>query len=198
MTRPPRILLFDSGRGGLTVARAVAGRLPQAHLFYCADNGGFPYGAWEEATLIERILTVLGRAIALCLPDVVVVACNTASTIAMEQLREMFPVPFVGTVPAIKPAAEQTRSGIIGVLATPATVKREYTQALIDNFAAHAQVQAAKQFINAPRQSKLWAGNTRRKPKIVIMTGPVPTLSSPSQRPQGGLPGPKSHVSRWS
>ena len=140
MTRPPRILLFDSGMGGLTVARAVAGRLPQAHLFYCADNGGFPYGAWEEAALIERILTVLGRAIARSLPDVVVVACNTASTIAMEQLREMFPVPFVGTVPAIKPAAEQTRSGIIGVLATPATVKREYTQALIDNFAAHAQV----------------------------------------------------------
>ena len=122
MSRPPRILLFDSGMGGLTVAAAVAQRLPQAELFYCADSAGFPYGAWEEVTLIERILAVVGRAVARTLPDVCVVACNTASTIALNQLREIYPLPFVGTVPAIKPAAEQTRSGIIGVLATPATV----------------------------------------------------------------------------
>jgi glutamate racemase len=140
MSRPPRILLFDSGMGGLTVAAAVAQRLPQAELFYCADSAGFPYGAWEEVTLIERILAVVGRAVARTLPDICVIACNTASTIAMNQLREIYPLPFVGTVPAIKPAAEQSRSGIIGVLATPATVKREYTQGLIRAYAAQASV----------------------------------------------------------
>jgi glutamate racemase len=138
--RAPRILLFDSGIGGLTVARAVAQRLPEAELFYCADSAGFPYGAWEEVTLIERILAVVGRAVARTLPDLCVIACNTASTIAMVQLREIFPLPFVGTVPAIKPAAAYTQSGIIGVLATPATVKREYTHALIQAHAGQSHV----------------------------------------------------------
>lgn len=140
MARNPRILLFDSGMGGLTVAHAVAQRLPQAGLFYCADSAGFPYGSWDEVTLIERILHVVGRAIARTLPDLCVIACNTASTIAMVQLREIYPIPFVGTVPAIKPAAAETKSGIIGVLATPATVKREYTHALIRAHAANAHV----------------------------------------------------------
>ncbi len=140
MMRSARILLFDSGMGGLTVARAVADRLPGAELIYCADSAGFPYGAWEEVTLIERILHIVGLAIAKSLPDLCVIACNTASTIAISQLREIFPIPFVGTVPAIKPAAAQTQSGVIGVLATPATVKREYTHALIRAHAANAKV----------------------------------------------------------
>ena len=136
----PRILLFDSGMGGLTVASAVAKQLPEAHLVYSADNAGFPYGAWKEQDLSARIVKVLGALIARVKPDVVVIACNTASTIAMKELREAYHVPFVGTVPAIKPAAALTKSGIIGVLATPGTVNREYTHSLIHTYAFHCKV----------------------------------------------------------
>ena len=136
----PRILLFDSGMGGLTVARAVARQLPEAHLIYSADNAGFPYGAWKEKPLVERIRNVIGKLIDRAKPDVVVVACNTASTIAIGDLRSTFSVPFVGTVPAIKPAAAMTKSGIIGVLATPGTVNREYTHSLIHTYAYHCKV----------------------------------------------------------
>jgi len=136
----PRILLFDSGMGGLTVARAVARQMPEAHLVYAADNAGFPYGAWKEDALVRRIVTVIGALIERVEPHIIVIACNTASTIALAQLREAYKVPFVGTVPAIKPAAAQTRSGIIGVLATPGTVSREYTHALIHTYAYHCKV----------------------------------------------------------
>lgn len=140
MTRPPQILLFDSGLGGLTVASAVRALLPNAHYIYGADIAAFPYGAWDEARLVERIVAVMARLIAEARPDVVVVACNTASTLALVRLRAAFAVPFVGTVPAIKPAAERTASRIIGVLATPGTVNREYTQSLIHTFALHCHV----------------------------------------------------------
>ena len=135
-----RVLLFDSGMGGLTVARSVRHELPFAHLVYSADNAAFPYGAWEEQALVQRILFVMGELIARVEPDIVVIACNTASTIALGALRERYHVPFVGTVPAIKPAAQQSKSHIIGVLATPGTVRREYTHGLIHDFASHCQV----------------------------------------------------------
>lgn len=140
MTCGPTVLVFDSGMGGLTVARAVSGLMPGAGLSYAADTAAFPYGAWREALLVERICDVVGRLIAETAPDVAVIACNTASTVALEELRSRFPLPFVGTVPAIKPAARETRSGIIGVLATKGTVEREYTKALIDTFAFHCEV----------------------------------------------------------
>jgi glutamate racemase len=140
MARQPRILLFDSGMGGLTVARAVKVELPEATLIYSADNAAFPYGAWEEGALIKRIVTVLGALIEKAKPHIAVIACNTASTIAIQHLRDAYTLPFVGTVPAIKPAAAQTKSGIIGVLATPGTAKREYTQSLIHTYAFHTKV----------------------------------------------------------
>jgi glutamate racemase len=136
----PRILLFDSGMGGLTVAAAVRAAEPHAALIYAADNAAFPYGAWKEPELVERIVAVVGRLIAAVRPDLVVIACNTASTLALAALRERYAVPFVGTVPAIKPAAAQTRSGLIGVLATPGTVDREYTRTLIHTYAYHCKV----------------------------------------------------------
>lgn len=136
----PRILLFDSGMGGLTVAQAVAVQLPHARLIYAADNAAFPYGARQEAELAARIVKVMGVLIARCDPHIAVIACNTASTIALAQLREAYKLPFVGTVPAIKPAAAQTKSGMISVLATPGTVAREYTQALIREHASHCRV----------------------------------------------------------
>ncbi len=136
----PRILVFDSGMGGLTVARAVRTQLPNAELIYAADTAGFPYGAWAESKLIDRIVAVLRALIERVKPDVVVIACNTASTIAMIPVRRSFALPFVGTVPAIKPAATISKSGVIGVLATPGTVAREYTHSLVHTYASHCKV----------------------------------------------------------
>jgi glutamate racemase len=138
--RPPRILLFDSGMGGLTVASAVRARLPEAHLIYAADNAAFPYGAWKEDALIQRIVKVIGALIDQSRPDIVVIACNTASTIAMIPVRRAYALPFVGTVPAIKPAAAITKSNVIGVLATPGTVAREYTHSLVHTYASHCKI----------------------------------------------------------
>ncbi len=140
MSPGPSVLVFDSGSGGLTVARAVREAMPGAALVYAADNAAFPYGNWAETRLVARIVTVMDRLIDAVRPDCVVIACNTASTLALAALREEFRLPFVGTVPAIKPAARMTASGVIGVLATPATVRREYTQALIHTYAYHCKV----------------------------------------------------------
>ena len=141
MSRPPGILVFDSGLGGLTVFREIAKLRPGARFVYVADDDGFPYGAWRDEALVERVVAVMARLIAEHAPDMVVIACNTASTLVLPALRARWPdTPFVGAVPAIKPAAEWSRSGIISVLATPGTVARDYTQNLIAQFAAHCRV----------------------------------------------------------
>ena len=137
---PVKILIFDSGVGGLTVYREVAAARPDARYVYVADDAGFPYGNQPETVLIARIIDVVGQAIAQHAPDLVVVACNTASTLALADLRARFAVPFVGTVPAIKPACAQSASKRIAVLGTQATVGREYTRALIREFAAGCDV----------------------------------------------------------
>ena len=137
---PATILVFDSGLGGLTVFREIAAARPDARFVYVADDAGFPYGNMPEEALITRILHVIGKAIAEHAPDLVVVACNTASTLALTELRARFKVPFVGTVPAIKPACAQSHSKRIAVLGTQATVGREYTRALIREFAAGCDV----------------------------------------------------------
>jgi glutamate racemase len=140
MTDPVTILVFDSGLGGLTVFREVAAALPHARFVYVADDAGFPYGALAEGALIARVGTVIGEAIAAHAPDLVVIACNTASTLALPALRQRFAVPFVGTVPAIKPACAQSKTRRIAVLGTMATVSREYTRALIRQFAGGCEV----------------------------------------------------------
>ncbi len=141
MARRPHVLVYDSGLGGLSVARALH-RLGGGHvcLSYLADTGGFPYGDWPEITLRKRILALMHQVMQTVRPDVVVIACNTATVTALAPLRSTFAVPFVGTVPAIKPAAHATKSGIIGVLATPSTVRREYTEMLIHTYAYHHRV----------------------------------------------------------
>jgi glutamate racemase len=138
--QPPTILVFDSGVGGLTVFREVRTARPDAKFVYLADDAGFPYGNRPEAALIVRIAEVIGAAIARHAPDLVVIACNTASTLALADLRARFAVPFVGTVPAIKPACAQSQTKRIAVLGTQATVSREYTRALIREFASGCQV----------------------------------------------------------
>ena len=134
------VLIFDSGLGGLTVFREVAAARPDARFLYLADDAGFPYGDMPEEALITRILHVIGKAIATHPPDLVVIACNTASTLALKELRTRYRVPFVGTVPAIKPACAQSKTKRIAVLGTQATVSREYTKALIREFASGCDV----------------------------------------------------------
>ncbi len=136
----PTILIFDSGLGGLTVFAQVRKARPDARLVYAADDAGFPYGRLAEDVLVERVLTVMGRLIAIHAPALVVIACNTASTLVLPHLRARFAVPFVGTVPAIKPAAALSFSKRITVLATPATVARDYTRDLIATHASDCRV----------------------------------------------------------
>jgi len=127
----PTILVFDSGLGGLTVYREIAAVRPDANFVYLADDAAFPYGALAEPALIARLVALFDEAIAVHKPDLAVIACNTASTIALPELRKKFTVPFVGTVPAIKPACTTSQTRRVAVLGTEATVKREYTRALI-------------------------------------------------------------------
>jgi glutamate racemase len=127
----PTILVFDSGLGGLTVYREIAAVRADADFVYLADDAAFPYGALPEPALIGRLVALLNDAIKANKPDLIVIACNTASTIALPELRKTFSIPFVGTVPAIKPACAASRTRRVAVLGTEATVKREYTRTLI-------------------------------------------------------------------
>jgi glutamate racemase len=136
----PTILVFDSGLGGLTVFSEVLRLRPDARYVYAADDAFFPYGDHEAGALRARVVEVIGGLIDAHAPDLVVVACNTASTIVLPDLRTAFTVPFVGTVPAIKPACAMSQSRLVSVLGTRATVGREYTQALIRDFAQGCDV----------------------------------------------------------
>lgn len=138
MTGP--ILIFDSGIGGLSVVAPLRRRLPEAALVYACDNAMLPYGIRPDEWLVSRILAVCEAAVVVSQCATLVVACNTASTLALDALRAHLRVPVVGTVPAIKPAAKLSRSRHIGLLATSATVGRPYTERLIREFAADCRV----------------------------------------------------------
>ena len=130
------ILLFDSGVGGLTVYAAMRELLPDAPVIYAADLAGLPYGTKSEAEIAARVAGLLGRMAERYNPRLICIACNTASTIALATVREALEVPIVGTVPAIKPAAAMTRTGVIGLLGTAATVRQAYVDNLEAEFAA--------------------------------------------------------------
>lgn len=135
------VLVFDSGIGGLTVLREARVLIPERRFVYVADDACFPYGSWAEEALRERLVPLFRALLDAHHPALCIIACNTAFTLAGADLRAAFPqMTFVGTVPAIKPAAERTRSGLVSVLATPGTVHRDYTRALIDSFAARCEV----------------------------------------------------------
>lgn len=134
------ILFFDSGVGGLSVLRPVAMLLPRAPLVYVADSAGFPYGTRSEAEIAARVPALLGRLVERFRPRLIVIACNTASTIALPAVRAALDLPIVGTVPAIKPAALESRTRTIGVLGTQATVRQPYVDDLARRFAADATV----------------------------------------------------------
>jgi glutamate racemase len=140
MAAREKILMFDSGLGGLTVYREVVAARPQADYIYVADDAAFPYGWLKERVLIARVVDLMDELIAAHRPDLVVIPCNTASTIVLPDLRKKFSVPFVGTVPAIKPACAASVTRRVSVLGTEATVAREYTRALIRDYAQGCQV----------------------------------------------------------
>jgi glutamate racemase len=164
----PVILAADSGLGGLTIVTGIRKALPQARLAYLCDNAFFPYGTRPDAELLAHFLEVMNRAIERVRPDLIVTACNTISTICLPQLRAATAIPVVGVVPAIKPAAQQSKRKIIGLLATPATINRPYTDDLIRRYAADCTVlkigsaelvemAEAKLLGHAPNEQKLRA-----------------------------------------
>jgi glutamate racemase len=137
----PRVLVFDSGLGGLTVLEQIVKARPDVEIVYAADDAFFPYGALSEARLVERVIEAMAVLVDRFKPQLVVIACSTASTLVLAPLRAAHPqILFVGTVPAIKPAAEASRSRLISVLATPGTVARDYTRALVRDFAGDREV----------------------------------------------------------
>lgn len=140
MSTPPTILVFDSGLGGLTVYREIVKARPAANYVYVADDAFFPYGHHSEDAIVGRVVPLIGDLIDEHQPAIIVVACNTASTLVLPQLRATYSVPFVGTVPAIKPACAASKTRRVSVLGTRGTVKREYTQGLIRDFAAGCEV----------------------------------------------------------
>jgi glutamate racemase len=146
MTMPPAdapLLFFDSGIGGLSVLRAVSAALPNAPVVYAADYAGLPYGTKSEAEIAARVPALLGRLVERYRPRLVTIACNTACTIALSHVRAALDVPVVGTVPAIKPAAEATGTGVIGLLGTAATVRQPYVDKLQADHAAGESVDPA-------------------------------------------------------
>jgi glutamate racemase len=134
------ILFFDSGVGGLSVLAPTRALLPNAPIVYCADSAGFPYGKKSDAELASRIPAILGRLVERFHPRLAVIACNTASTIALDHVRSALDLPVVGTVPAIKPAAEISKSRVIGVLGTEATVRQPYVDDLAARFASDCTI----------------------------------------------------------
>ncbi len=140
MTAPAHVLVFDSGVGALSVIAEIKNQLPACSITYASDNAFYPYGEKEEGVLIERVDKVLKQLESQYKPNIIVVACNTASTVVLPKIRAHFKIATVGVVPAIRPAAQISQSKVIGLLATPATVKRPYTQDLIREFASDCKV----------------------------------------------------------
>lgn len=140
MTSIRPLLVFDSGVGGLSVLGAIRDLLPAAPLVYAADSAGYPYGTKRPAEIEARVPALLGRLAERFDPELIVIACNTASTIALDAVRGALDLPVVGTVPAIKPAAALSTSRTIGVLGTEATVRQPYVDRLSAEFAADCTV----------------------------------------------------------
>lgn len=135
-----KVLFFDSGVGGLSVYCDVMAEYPEIEPCFLFDNAFFPYGDKPSEFIRDRVTSLICRMTELYHFDMTVVACNTASTIALDALRSKISIPVVGVVPAIKPAARLTKKKIIGLLATPGTVARSYTHDLIRDFAFGTQV----------------------------------------------------------
>ena len=136
----PSILVIDSGVGGLSICQSIFALESRLQLIYFADDAYFPYGLKDDEQLRQRLIKIVSQMLNLHQPELVVLACNTVSTLLLPELRALFDVPFVGVVPAIKPAAKLSRTKNLGLLATPGTVKRPYTDKLISDYASNCKV----------------------------------------------------------
>ena len=172
MSPPSTILVFDSGLGGLTVLREIVSVRPDAHYVYVADDAFFPYGHHSEDQIIARVVPLVGELIEAHVPDLVVIACNTASTLVMSHLRGAYDVPFVGTVPAIKPACASSKTKRVSVLGTKGTVQREYTKALIRDFAQGCEVTLVGSADLAALAEAALSGNEVGDPAILAEVAP--------------------------
>jgi len=168
----PTILVFDSGLGGLTVLREIVATRPDAHYVYVADDAFFPYGHHSEDQIVARVVPLIGELIADHAPDLVVIACNTASTLVMSHLRNEYKVPFVGTVPAIKPACMRSKTKRVSVLGTKGTVQREYTKALIRDFAQGCEVTLVGSADLASLAEAALSGREVKDPEILAELAP--------------------------
>jgi glutamate racemase len=140
MPDPRPLLIFDSGVGGLSVLGPIRKLIPAAPIVYVADSAAYPYGTKTPAEIEKRVPALLGRLVARFDPELIVIACNTASTIALDAARAALDLPIIGTVPAIKPAAALSRSRVIGVLGTNATVRQPYVDRLSSEYADDCRV----------------------------------------------------------
>ncbi|AHA28166.1 glutamate racemase [Candidatus Liberibacter americanus] len=128
------IIIFDSGVGGLSVLQKVRFLIPEYNFIYVADDVGFPYGNWEDASLKNRIISIFSDILDRYNPTLSIIACNTAFTLAKDELRSIFPhMTFIGAVPAIKQAMNYTSTGLISILSTPATLRRVYNSDVINS-----------------------------------------------------------------
>ena len=134
------VAIYDSGVGGLSIYQEVVQKCPQHDYVFVSDNAEFPYGTKATSELLKRVSSVADRIVNEFTPDLLILACNTASTVALPSLRSQHDIEIIGVVPAVKPAAALSRTRHIGLLATPATIKRDYTQKLIDDFAADCTI----------------------------------------------------------
>lgn len=137
----PTVLIFDSGVGGLSIYQDIRDCLPGLSIIYTFDNAFFPYGEQPESLIVDRVVKIAGAITQQHQLDLIVIACNTASTVSLSALRACFSIPIVGVVPAIKPAVQRTHNGVVGLLATRATINRPYTQTLINEFAVNCRVE---------------------------------------------------------
>jgi glutamate racemase len=137
---PIKALVFDSGVGGFSIFQKIRQAVPGLESCYLMDNQLFPYGIQPDDVLIERIVSLCQRACASEDIDIIVIACNTASTLALPALREVFDIPIIGVVPAIKTAALHSKNKHIALLATPATIDRPYIDQLIEDHAGDCKV----------------------------------------------------------
>ncbi|MEM5515502.1 glutamate racemase [Henriciella sp. AS95] len=164
-----RVLVFDSGMGGLTVAREIMARAPGVAVDYAADTGFFPYGDKSDTELRDRLPKVAADLVRQAKPDVFVIACNTASTLALDEVRAVLDIPVIGTVPAIKPAVAETKTGVIGLLATPGTIRRAYTARLINEFARDVSV-ILHGSIDLVRLAEAFAAGEEVQPSAIAAT----------------------------
>lgn len=182
----PHVLIFDSGVGGFSILPALQDLLPQCRYTYLSDNAGFPYGDKTTDFVMQRVNRVLQASIAQIHPtiDLVIIACNTASTVALPSLRQQLSIPVVGVVPAIKPAAMRSKNRYIGLLATPATINRAYTKELVAQYAADCHVVSVGSTELVLLAEKKLAGSTLNLSAISRILAPFKQVTELNPSPE--------------